>query len=124
MLKGKLYLLDNDVWTSDNGLDWKLETNEIIKGVNIFGYAALVYDDQIWLLGCNRNGQFLSKVLVSKDGKNWKDQDAPWSPRGGIAAAVYNNKIYMTGGKYGGTPDRPNFIYSNDVWMLEKKNGQ
>ena len=26
----------------------------------------------------------------------------------------------MTGGKYGGTPDKPNFIYSNDVWSLEK----
>jgi hypothetical protein len=29
----------------------------------------------------------------------------------------------MTGGKYGGTPDRPEFIYSNDVWTLEKRTG-
>jgi len=27
----------------------------------------------------------------------------------------------MTGGKYGGTPDQPDFRYSNDVWTLERK---
>jgi hypothetical protein len=27
----------------------------------------------------------------------------------------------MTGGKYGGTPNQPEFIYSNDVWTLEKQ---
>jgi hypothetical protein len=41
--------------------------------------------------------------------------------RGGIAATVHNNKIYMTGGKYGGTPNHPDFRYDNDVWTLEKK---
>jgi hypothetical protein len=60
-------------------------------------------------------------VLVSSDGKNWLSQDAAWSPRGGIAAVVHNNKIYMTGGNYGGTVDQTEFIYTNDVWTLEKK---
>ncbi|HRI04534.1 MAG TPA: hypothetical protein PLL77_12390 [Pyrinomonadaceae bacterium] len=117
-LNGKLFLLDNDVWTSNDGLNWNQVTPEIIKGEQIFGYNAVVFDGKIWLLGCNRNGQFSSQVLVSGDGKNWEGQDAPWTPRGGIAAAVFNDKIYMTGGKYGGTPDQPNFIYSNDLWSL------
>lgn len=117
-LNGKLYLLNNDVWSSTDGLNWELVTSEIVKGEEIFGYLAIIFDQQIWLLGCNRNGRFSSQVLVSSDGKNWVGQDAPWSPRGGIAAAVFNNKIYMTGGKYGGTPDQPNFIYSNDLWSL------
>jgi len=59
-------------------------------------------------------------VLVSSDGKNWEGQDAPWSPRGGIAGAVFGDKLYMTGGKYGGTPNQPNFIYSNDLWGLSR----
>ena len=117
-LNKTLYLLDNDVWSSTDGLNWKKETDEIVKGEKIFGYTALVYDQKIWLLGCNRNGQFTSQVLYSADGKNWQGLDAPWSPRGGIAATVHQGKIYMTGGKYGGTPDHPDFRYSNDVWTL------
>lgn len=120
-LNGQLYLLDNDVWKSADGLNWQQVTNEIVNGEQIFGYSALVFDNKIWLLGCNRNGQFSSQVLFSADGKNWQTQNAPWLPRGGIAATVYKNKIYMTGGKYGGTPNHPNFRYDNDVWTLEKK---
>lgn len=120
-LKNKLYLLNNDVWSSADGLNWQKETDEIVKGEQIFGYAALVYDEKIWLLGCNRNGQFSSQVLVSADGKKWEGMDAPWSPRGGIAATVHHDKIFMTGGKYGGTPDHTEFIYSNDLWVLNKR---
>jgi hypothetical protein len=59
----------------------------LAKGV--FGYVPLVLDDKIWLLGCNRNGQFTSQVLMSEDGKRWAGMSAPWSPRGGIAATVH-----------------------------------
>jgi len=120
-LNGKLYLLNNDVWSSTDGLNWQIVTDEIVRGQEIFGYAAVVFDNKIWLLGCNRNGQFSSQVLVSADGKTWEGQNAPWSPRGGIAATVHNDKIYMTGGKYGGTTGQPDFRYSNDLWTLSKK---
>ncbi|MFT3947125.1 MAG: hypothetical protein QM763_09145 [Agriterribacter sp.] len=120
MLNRKLFLLNNDVWSSTDALNWQKETDEIVKGESIFGYAAIVFDNKIWLLGCNRNGKFMSEVLVSSDGKTWEAQHAPWSPRGGITAAVFKNKIYMTGGKYGGLPDKPEFVYSNDLWTLEK----
>ena len=119
-LKGKLFLLNNDVWNSTDGLSWRKETDEILEGETVFGYSAVIYDNKIWLLGCNRNGQFSSQVLVSADGRTWKEEDAPWTPRGGIAATVYKNRIYMTGGKYGGTPGNPDFRYSNDVWTLSR----
>jgi hypothetical protein len=120
-LNGKLFLLDNDVWSSPDGIIWQKETDEIVKGVEIFGYSAIVFDHKIWLLGTNRNGQFTSQVLVSEDGRTWVSQDAPWSPRGGIASTVFQGKIYMTGGKYGGMPNQPEFRYSNDLWTLRKK---
>lgn len=120
-LNNTLFLLDNDVWRSIDGLNWEKVADEIVKGEQIFGYAAQVFDNKIWLLGCNRNGQFSSQVLYSSDGKNWQTNTAPWLPRGGIAATVHNNKIYMTGGKYGGTPNHPEFRYDNDVWTLEKR---
>jgi hypothetical protein len=119
--KNRLFLLNNDVWSSENGIDWIRETAEMVKGEDIFGYAPVVYDDRIWLLGCNRNGKFTSKVLSSSDGKNWTESDAPWSPRGGIAACVHKGRIIMTGGKYGGQDiSHPEFEYSNDVWSMEK----
>jgi hypothetical protein len=121
---GKLFLIDNDVWSSEDGLNWVKETDEIVKGETVFGFSAVVYDNKIWLLGCNRNGQFKSQVFVSSDGKNWEGQEAPWTQRGGIAATVYKNRIIMTGGKYGGLEENgvtTEFIYSNDVWALEKK---
>lgn len=118
---GKIFLLNNDVWSSVNGLDWELVTPEIVPGEEIFGYAPVVFDNKIWLTGCNRNEQFTSQVLVSSDGKTWEMQHAPWAPRGGVAATVFKNKIYITGGKYGGTPDHPDFRYDNDIWVLEKK---
>ncbi len=120
-LNDSLYLLNNDVWSSSDGLHWHLVTEEIVPGEQVFGYTALVFDRKIWLLGCNRNGQFSSQVLVSADGKSWTSMQAPWSPRGGIAAAAHKGKIYMTGGKYGGTPDHTEFIYSNDIWVLTKE---
>ncbi len=121
LLQDTLYLLDHDVWRSTDGLNWEQVTEEIVPGEMLFGYSAQIFDDQIWLLGCNRNGQFTSQVLVSSDGKNWSSQNAPWLPRGGIAATVHDHKIYLTGGKYGGTPNHPEFRYDNDLWTLEKK---
>lgn len=121
-LNNTLYLLNNDVWSSQDGLNWQIVTDEIVKGELIFGYSAQVYDNKIWLLGCNRNGQFSSQVLYSSDGKNWKSQAAPWLPRGGIASIVHQGKIVMTGGKYGGTPNHPTFRYDNDIWTFSKDN--
>lgn len=72
LLKNKLYLLDNDVWVSADGLNWEIVTNEIVKGEQVFGYSTQVFDDKIWLLGCNRNGLFSSRVLYSDNGKDWK----------------------------------------------------
>jgi hypothetical protein len=122
VLNGKIYMLSNDVWSSTDGIHWQREVAEIVKGVTLFGYESVIFDNKIFLLGCTRNNQFTSKVLWSENGKNWHEMDAPWSPRGGIAATVFKNKLYMTGGKYGGTPNHTEFIYSNDVWVLEKTN--
>jgi len=123
LFKDKIYMLNNDVWSSTDGLQWTKVTDRLAKE-NIFGYAAIVYDDKIWLLGCNRDGVFQSQVLVSNDGQTWETQSAPWTPRGAATACIFKNKIFMTGGKYGGlTKDglTTEFVYSNDVWMLNKE---
>jgi hypothetical protein len=121
VLRDSLYMFNNDVWRSADALHWTKISGAILDGQQVFGYAAVVYDNRIWLLGCNRNGQFASKVFFSRDGVQWESTDAPWSPRGAMGACVFKNAVYVTGGKYGGTPDAPNFIYSNDVWSMSTK---
>jgi hypothetical protein len=119
----KIFMLNNDVWASSDGMNWSRVADRLAKE-NIFGYAPVVYDNQIWLLGCNRDGIFQSQVLVSKDGKVWETKEAPWTPRGAAAACVYKDKVFMTGGKYGGLSKdgrTTEFIYSNDVWAMEKQ---
>ncbi|WP_462252417.1 Kelch repeat-containing protein [Ferruginibacter sp.] len=98
----RVYMINNDVWSSADGINWVQETKELVKGETVYGSAVIVFDDKIWLLGCNRNAKFKSEILVSDDGKQWKAERAPWSPRGGIAACIFNNQIFMTEGKYGG----------------------
>lgn len=121
LLNDTLYLLNNDVWQSTDGLNWIRVQNQILPGMQVFGYDAVVWDKRIWLLGCNRNGLFSNQVMFSRDGRDWKTLEAPWLPRGGVAAGVHRDAIYMTGGKYGGTPDHTEFRYDNDLWMLTRK---
>ena len=121
-LNGRLYLLNNDCWSSPDGINWTREAERFVPET-VFGYSAIVWDGRIWLLGCNRNNIFRSEVLVSQDGKSWEARSAPWSPRGGIASCVHRDRIYMTGGKYGGLPNAPDFVYSNDVWTFSRRTG-
>ncbi len=56
------------------------------------------------------------------NGEIWQEQSAPWSPRGGSVVWVFDNKLFMTGGKYSFTEKGEiTFVYSNDVWALSKK---
>jgi hypothetical protein len=118
----KLYMLDRDAWVSPDGIHWQQLTSKIAEG-EIFGYSVEVFDNAIWLIGCNRGGTFRSEVLSSPDGIHWQASRAPWSPRGGTATCLFNSQLIMTGGKYGGPgiAGQTEFVYSNDVWALKKK---
>jgi hypothetical protein len=117
-----LYMLDHDVWISPDALHWTLRSPAIAQG-KIYGYSVEIFDNAIWLIGCNRNGSFQSEVLFSSDGKTWTSQRAPWTPRGGVATCIFKNQLIMTGGKYGGPgiAGQTEFVYSNDVWALRNR---
>jgi hypothetical protein len=109
-----------DVWNSDDGKTWT-RVAEKMYSQPVLGGTPIVFDDKIWLLGVNRNDTFSNGMLVSADGKEWQERFAPWTPRGGVAAAVHDGKLYMTGGKYSVTENgRIKFIYSNDVWYMNR----
>lgn len=112
---------NKEVWSSEDGINWtQVKTNKE-QGWG-WGATPVVFDDKLWLVGANRDGNFANAVLVSDDGVTWKAQSAPWSPRGAVAAWVFDNKLFMTGGKSSHVENGEiKFVYSNDVWAMSKK---
>lgn len=112
---------NNEVWSSTDGINWKqVKTNREQNWG--WGATPVVFDDKLWLVGANRDGNFASAVLVSDDGVTWQAQSAPWSPRGAVAAWVSGDKLFMTGGKFSYEKNGETvFVYSNDVWAMSKK---
>ena len=109
-----------DVWSTTDGLNWKQETKQMASRTN-FGGSVVIYDGRIWMLGMNRNDGFQNAMAFSSDGVNWTELKAPWTPRGAVAACVFDDKLFMTGGKYSVTENgQIKFIYSNDVWYLAR----
>lgn len=110
---------DKEIWSSSDGATWNRVTTDLQKRS---GGSPVVFDDKLWLVGANRDGSFARSSLVSEDGAIFKEEPAPWTPRGGTAAWVMDGKLFMTGGKYSVTENRQiRFIYSNDVWVMTKE---
>jgi hypothetical protein len=109
-----------EIWSSADGVKWTLETAK--AEFSALG-TPVVFDNKLWLVGANRNdGNFARSTLVTDDLVNWREQSAPWSPRGAVAAWVFGDKLFMTGGKYSRAENGEiKFIYSNDVWAMSKK---
>lgn len=109
---------NNEFWASEDGVNWTL-TEVIPKRKR--GGTPVVFDGKLWFIGANRGNGFDSGVLFSEDGENFQEMKAPWSPRGGAVVWIFNNKLYMTGGKYSFTKNGEiKFVYSNDIWAMSK----
>lgn len=107
-----------EVWSSADGINWTRATNKMAR---LWGASPIVYDGQLWLVGANRDGSFSRAVLVTDDGVTWREESALWTPRGAVATWVFDNKLYLTGGKYSVTENGEiKFIYSNDVWYMAR----
>ncbi|MFT3806504.1 hypothetical protein [Arenimonas sp.] len=112
----------HQIWTSVDGIAWRKAGEGLPQHS---GGTPVVFDGQLWLVGANRDGRFGRASLVTRDGIHWREEAAPWTPRGGAAAWVFDGKLWMTGGKYSITENgQIRFIYSNDVWTMEKVAGR
>jgi hypothetical protein len=107
-----------EAWSSSDGTRW---THAPDRAGPAWGGTPVVFDDQLWLVGANRNSTFAPSSLVTPDGTSWREETAPWSPRGAPAVWVVKDRLYMTGGKYSVTENgAPRFIYRNDVWSMTR----
>ncbi|MCK9579928.1 MAG: hypothetical protein M0Q92_05690 [Methanoregula sp.] len=105
--------LHNDIWYSSNGITWSA-----IQPAAQFsprsGHSTVVFDDRIWVIGGNIKAwdeEFTNDIWYSTDGFSWKQAtpSAEFSPRSGHSSFVYDNKMWVIGG-------RDSTGYISDVW--------
>ena len=121
---GRLYVLGgydfsggayyyNDVWSSVDGKNWSLETDDA-GWAGRFGHQALSHNGRLYVLGgYDNNNNNLNDVWSSADGKNWlrETDDAGWAQRSDHQALSHNGRLYVSGGWY-----YTSLNYYNDVW--------
>lgn len=117
-----------------NGAQWQTitfdSTSPFVTWPARTGLAAVVYNDDILVLGGNGITTYYNDVYLmdSADAANadpandttlsWVRQtaSAQWTPRYGHAAVVFQNEIWVLGG-YGDDPDAPGTsTVLNDIW--------
>jgi hypothetical protein len=106
--------LMNDVWSSSDGKNWKLELVNAPWSKRAHGQA-VVFNNKIWIIGGGqRNPKSIEKndVWCSEDGLNWKEvtHNAQWKPRLWFSSIVYRDRIWVLGGW---SHENGNF---GDVW--------
>jgi hypothetical protein len=119
-LKG--HSASNKVWTSKDGINWKLETNQAAWSPRIAA-TVVEFKGKLWLLGGIENYYFGDQTSLKNDvwytlnGRDWNlaTADAGWSPRAYHQAAVLNGKMYV----FGGGNYVPEYHAKNDVWSSE-----
>ncbi|WP_445355262.1 Ig-like domain-containing protein [Microbulbifer sp. EKSA008] len=94
--------LKNDVWSSIDGIDWKLESET--PGFSArFGHQLISYDERLWLIGGTEDYGDTGKkdIWSSIDGINWTlvTDNPPFISRHFHQALNFNNKIWVFGGK-------------------------
>jgi hypothetical protein len=109
VFSGKLWIIGgkksdqtyfNDVWSSENGIDWKIATpNAGFSGRADF--AAVTYKDRMWVIGgSGAKGVQNNEVWWTINGYYWVSSTAKaeFDARSGAAVTEYKGKVYVTGG--------------------------
>lgn len=107
--------LKNDVWSSENGIDWELITPHAAWSPRRDA-SLVVFQDKLWLMA---GGSWfpetipLNEVWCSSDGQHWElvTPSAPWAPRLWASLVVYRDHLWFFGGWSRKAGD------FNDVWF-------
>lgn len=110
----------NDIWSSADGVNWKLELPQAPWSKRQIHNTPVVLDGKIWLLGGGALGTeyhpFLAwnDVWCSSDGTRWEQvlEHAPWVSRIWGSSAVYLDRMWVIGG----FRSAPTWENLGDVW--------
>ncbi len=117
---GKLWLIGgaeqldmkNDVWSSEDGVQWKLETEHAAFSPR-YSHQVVKHNNKLWLIGGGlADGSHTNDVWSSADGITWirETSNGTFSPRGYHQVAIFKDKFWMTGGITEAG------IVSSDIW--------
>lgn len=110
------YNYTNEVWSSTDGVSWTQVTANAGWPTRAFGHTVLIYNNLLWVMGGETEtteSNLIGDVWYSADGANWTQAtaNAPWGERGYHASVVFDNKMWVMGGRYG-----DNWDDTNDIW--------
>ncbi|MCA9176103.1 MAG: galactose oxidase [Planctomycetales bacterium] len=108
------YQAFNDVWSTDDGENWRRETAAAPWSPRLW-FSSAVYRDRMWVLGgwSNQPARNWGDAWYSSDGKHWEQLQlkAPgWKERHELSAFVFRDQLWVAGGHA-----QP---LSNEVWAL------
>jgi hypothetical protein len=107
---------NSEVWSSTDGIDWRLEAEAPWEGRHSAGYV--VNNGRMWIVGGDlQRGHYQNDVWSSADGVNWEmvTDTVPWAERATHMAWSFNNRIWVLGGQQLGFTDGTVIAY-HDVY--------
>ncbi len=102
----------NDVWSSDDGINWKQHTAHAPWTPRQYHEVA-AFDDHLWVLeGYAAESGNRRDVWYSPDGVDWSElPDTPWAPRHAGSVFVYDGSLWMVAGNN----------MEPDAWRLSRR---
>jgi dihydrofolate reductase len=110
----------NDIWYSDNGIDWELATENAPWAKRSL-QECFVFNNKLYLVGGypfftnDGNTEAFKDVWSSSDGINWTSEttDTPW-PANNNKTVVFNNKMWCFNSIAGWLGINANEVWSSD----------
>ncbi|MCA8935090.1 MAG: putative Ig domain-containing protein [Planctomycetes bacterium] len=96
-------LMNNEVWSSANGRDWRFETIAPFGGRTNFALAS--FNGKLWVIGgygvdADNGEGTCNDIWSTVDGINWtlETASAAFSRREAVTAVEFNNRLWLVGG--------------------------
>ncbi|MCK5125636.1 MAG: hypothetical protein KAR42_05230 [candidate division Zixibacteria bacterium] len=103
----------NDVWCSEDGMNWVCMTQNAPWSPRA-GMTAVSFNGRLWLLGGSKNSIIIRELWSTVDGKDWVKSPTPfWEGRIDANLLVFHDKLWLIGG---GDP-----APTNDMWVMDKQ---
>lgn len=109
-------VLANDVWSTQDGITWALQTSTGTDAGSRVGLGGCVFNNAMWIMGGFQGATVYNDVWTSTDGTNWTNVVAQgatgmWPARYDFGCVAANNGIYVIGGSNAAGATL------NDVWF-------
>ena len=121
---------ERDVWSSYNGQNWSAVTLNADFGMRFY-HTALSYHGNMWVIAGSNDINYGSgsraDAWYSDNGVDWTPatQNAAFGPRSYLLSTVFLDKMWVVGGRAGGTPFKDAWYSTNGAdWIAATRNAE